>query len=223
VAGGAERLPAAGAGGDVGLPGKFLAALRTVWERGALQLPDGLEPQAFLNLLNRLGHPKKTRWNVHIQERYPHGTGVATYLARYMRGGPMKNSRLGASDDATVTFRYVDNHAQTSDTPAPRRQMTLSRSDFLQRVLQHVPPPGTQVVRSWGLYHPRQADALAVCRAQLGQPAMVLPTRQDWQTVCAQRGAVHPECCPTCGQLLVCTGMIPRGGVAPPAVGERAA
>ena len=52
---------------------------------------------------------------------------------------------------------------------------------------------------------------------------VVLPARQDWQTVCAQRGAVHPACCPTCGQLLVCTGMIPRGGVAPPAVGERAA
>ncbi len=51
--------------------GKFLAALRTAWERGDLQLLDGLRPQAFLNLLNRLGHPKKTRWNVHIQERYP--------------------------------------------------------------------------------------------------------------------------------------------------------
>jgi hypothetical protein len=196
--------------------GKFLAALRTAWERGALQLPDGLRPQAFLNLLNRLGHPKKTRWNVHIQERYPHGTGVATYLARYMRGGPIKHSRLVACDGETVTFWYVDNHAQAGDAPAPRRQMTLPIGDFLQRVLQHVPPPGTQVVRSWGLYQPRQAEALAACRAQLGQPPVSVPVRLDWQTVCAQRGAVHPERCSTCGQFLVCTGIIPRGGVAPP-------
>jgi hypothetical protein len=203
--------------------GKFLTALRTAWERGALPLPDGLRPQVFLNLLHRLGHPKKTRWNVRIQERYPHGTGVATYLARYMRGGPIKNSRLVACDGETVTFRYVDNRAQTGDTPAPRRQMTLSLGDFLQRVLQHVPPPGTQVVRAWGLYHPRQAAALATCRSQLGQPPVVLPARLTWQTVCAQRGDAHPECCPTCGQLLVCTGILPRGGVAPPAPLEECA
>jgi hypothetical protein len=101
--------------------------------------------------------------------------------------------------------------------------MTLPIGDFLQRVLQHVPPPGTQVVRSWGFYHPRQSEALAVCRAQLAQPPVVLPVRLDWQTVCAQRGDAHPERCPTCGQLLVCTGMIPRGGVSPPAPPEECA
>jgi hypothetical protein len=204
--------------------GKFLAALRTAWERGALQLPAGLRPQAFLNLLNRLGHPKKTRWNVHIQERYAHGTGVATYLARYMRGGPLKNPRLVACDGETVTFRYVDNQTRIPGEPKRPAVMTLPLADFLQRVLQHVPPPGTQVVRSWGLYHPRHAAALAGCRAQLGQPPVVVPERVDWQTLCAQRGAVHPECCPVCGQLLVWAGDLPRGGVSPPRrAGEHAA
>ena len=102
--------------------------------------------------------------------------------------------------------------------------MTLPIGDFLQRVLQHVPPPGTQVVRSWGLYQARHADALTVCRAQLDQPPVVLPVRLDGQTVCAQRGDAHPEQCPICGQLLVCTMILPRGGVSPPASSqERAA
>ncbi len=203
--------------------GKFLAALRTAWARGDLQLPEGLRPQPFLNLLNRLGHPKKTRWNVHIQERYPHGTGVATYLARDMRGGPLKNARLVACAGETVTLRDTNHQARTADTPGPQQQMRLPLGDFLQRVLQHVPPPGTQVVRSWGLYHPRHADTLPVCRAQLGPPPVVLPVRLDWQSVCAQRGAAHPERCPTCGQLLVCIGMIPRGCVSPPAPPEECA
>jgi hypothetical protein len=52
----------------------------------------------------------------------------------------------------------------------------------------------------------------------------VVPVGLDWQTVCAQRGEAHPERCPTCGQLLVCTGVIPRGGAPPLArAGERAA
>jgi hypothetical protein len=45
-------------------------------------------PQQLLNLLHRLGHPTQTKWNVRIMERYAHGTGVVTYLARYLRGGP---------------------------------------------------------------------------------------------------------------------------------------
>jgi hypothetical protein len=55
-----------------------------------------------------------------------------------------------------------------------------------------------------------------VCRAQVGQPPVAVPTRLVWQTVCAQRGEAHPEQCPTCGQLLVGRAVIPRGG-APPA------
>jgi hypothetical protein len=158
-----------------------------------------------------------------MQERYPHGTGVATSLARYMRGGPIKTARLVAYAGETVTVRYTQNHTPTADTRGPQQQMTLPLADFLQRVLQHVPLPGTQVGRSWGLYHPRQAKPLAVCRTQVGQPPVVLPVRLDWQTVCAQRGDVHPERGPTCGQLLVCTGIVPRGGVSPPAPPEECA
>jgi hypothetical protein len=102
--------------------------------------------------------------------------------------------------------------------------MTLSSADFLHRWLLHVPTPQTRVVRSYGLYHPSHAEALAVCRAQCGQPPVVVPAPLDWQTACAQRGEAHPERCPAGGQLLVCTGVIPRGG-APPLVlaDERAA
>jgi hypothetical protein len=86
--------------------GKMLDALRRACARGALQLPEALRPQQFCTLLNRLGHPRKTRWNVRIMERYRHGAGVVTYLARYLRGGPIKNTRLIAWDSDRVTFTY---------------------------------------------------------------------------------------------------------------------
>src|SRR5688500_13154289 len=62
--------------------GKLLAALRQAFARGILVLPEPMRPQQFVNLLNRLGHPTKTRWNVRIMERYRHGAGVVMYLAR---------------------------------------------------------------------------------------------------------------------------------------------
>ena len=200
--------------------GKMVDAIRRTVARGELALPEPMGPQQVLNLLNRLGHPRKTKWNVRIMERYRHGAGVVTYLARYLRGGPIKNARLVAFDGARVTFLH---RTRQEGTAAPQR-ITLPVADFLQRWLLHVPMPQTRVVRSYGLYHPSHAAALAVCRAALGQPPLEVPAALDWQTVCAQRGDAHPERCPTCGQRLVCTGVIPRGGAPPPLrAGEYAA
>src|SRR5919201_4976051 len=81
----------------------------------------------------------------------------------------------------------------------------------------------TRVVRCYGLYHQTHTEALALCRAHLGQPPMAIPEPLVWQTLCAQRGDVHPERCPTCGQLLVCTGVIPRGGAPPRLASEECA
>src|SRR5712691_8332606 len=61
--------------------GKMLDAIRQAWGRGALVLPEPLRPPQLLTLLRRLGHPRKTAWNVRIMERYRHGAGVVTYLA----------------------------------------------------------------------------------------------------------------------------------------------
>jgi hypothetical protein len=200
--------------------GKMVDAIRRTWARGELALPEPMGPQQVLNLLNRLGHPRKTQWNVRIMERYRHGAGVVTYLARYLRGGPIKNARLVAFDGARVTFLH---RTRQEGTAAPQR-ITLPVADFLQRWLLHVPLPQTRVVRSYGLYHPSHAAALAVCRAALGQAPLEVPAALDWQTVCAQRGDAHPERCPTCGQRLVCTSVIPRGGAPPPLrAGEYAA
>ena len=203
--------------------GKMLGALRWACARDALVLPEAMRPQQFLNLLNRLGHAQKTPWNVHIRERYRHGAGVVTYLARYLRGGPLKNARLVAYDGDCVTFTSRTRQEEADAGPAAPQRMTLSVADFLQRWLLHVPVPQTRVVRSYGLYHHAHTEALAHCRAALGQPPVEPPPALDWQTVCAQRGEAHPERCPTCGQRLVCTDVIPRGGAPPRLASEKCA
>ena len=206
------------------LRGKRREAIRQAWAREELTLPEALRPEQLRTLLRRLGHPRKTPWHVRIMERYRHGAGVVTYLARYLRGGPLKNARLVAydGDRVTLTLRARE-EAAPSGSPV-RQRMTLSTEDVLQRWLLHVPVPQTRVVRCYGLYHHTHTEALALCRVHLGQPLAVVPAPLVWQTAYAQRGDAHPERCPTCGQLLVCTGVIPRGGAPPPVLaGERAA
>jgi hypothetical protein len=204
--------------------GKMLAAIRQALACEALTVPAPMRPQQLQNLLNRLGHPRKTKWHVRIMERYRHGAGVVTYLARYLRGGPIKNARLIACDGDRVTFTYRAREGEADAESVSPPRMTLPVVDCLQRWLLHVPGPHTRVVRSYGLYHHTHTEALTHCRAALGQPPGEPPPALDWQTVCAQRGEAHPERCPTCGQRLVCTGVIPRGGAPPPVqAGERVA
>src|SRR4029434_3932269 len=120
--------------------------------------------------LNRLGRPTKTRWNVRIMERYRHGAGVVTYLARYLRGGPLKNGRLVAYAGSRVTCTCRARQEEADAGAASPQRMTLPVADFLQRWLLHVPVPQTRVVRCYGLYHHTHADALGVCRTALGAP-----------------------------------------------------
>jgi hypothetical protein len=192
--------------------GKLLAAIRRAVRHGQLQLPEGLRPQPCENLLNKLGRQK---WNVHIRERYPHGEGVLIYLARYVRGGPLANQRLVSCAQGEVRFRYRVNGEGAA---SPRcGLLTLSIAEFIRRYLLHVPPPGSRVVRSYGLYAPTACGALAACREQLGQGSVAAPPPLDWQTACSQQGAAHPERCPVCAQRLVCRGIIPPLRLSPPA------
>ena len=181
----------------------------------------GRRAQQFFNLLNRLGHPRTTPWHVRIMERYAHGRGVVKYLARYLRGGPLPNARLVSCDAQRVWFTY--RARETEAGAASRSCMTLSPEAFLQRVLLHVPPPKARVVRCYGLYQHGHAAALRVCRLQWGQPPVAAPACLAWQSVCAQRGEVHPERCPPCGVGLVCLAVIPRGGAPPLLLPEQAA
>jgi hypothetical protein len=131
-----------------GFRGKLLAAVHTALDAGQLTLPAGVTPPQLRMLLHRLGRQK---WHVQIMTRYAHGQGVATYLARYLRGGPLKPGRIVSWDAQTVTFRYADNQELDAQGRGKRKLLPLAVTDFLQRWVLHVPPPGLAVVRSYGL------------------------------------------------------------------------
>ena len=118
--------------------GKFLAAVHHAQAAEQLTRPAGVTAAQLRMLLHRLG---RTKWHVQIMTRDAHGQGVATYLARYLRGGPLKPRRIVAWDAQTVTFRYADNHDPDAQGRGTRKLLPLSVTDFLQRWLLQVPSP----------------------------------------------------------------------------------
>jgi Putative transposase len=206
--------------------GKFLAAVRREQAAGRLQLPPDLSEPQLHTLLNKLGRKK---WNVHIRERYPHGRGVVTYLSRYLRGGPLAERRLLTASAEKVTCWYTDNTERDAQGRGTRKMLPLSAAEFLTRLLTHVPPPGLQVVRSFGLFATAARQSLAACRAQLegteeaaapGEtPTAPLPQR----ALPAPGRGLRPRTCPQCGRALIVRESFGPSPLGPPPELRRAA
>jgi hypothetical protein len=165
---------------------QLLAGLGSLLDQGLLDLPPPLTVADLRALLAQL---ERIAWHVRIEPPYTHGRGLVVYLARYLRGGPIKNHRLVHFTGTAVGFRYRDRRGR----PHPKsRTMTLPVEEFLDRLFQHVPVPGLQMVRAYGLYGRHQGAALQHCRLQL-QPG--------WQQ--PPPAPATPERCPRCGAALI--------------------
>jgi len=179
--------------------GKMLAALRCELAKGQLTLPAEESEQRVLNLFNKLGRKK---WNVCVRERYEHGNGVLTYLGRYLRGGPMSNRRIISWDAERVRFSYKD--YREGESPGRKcKEMELSTGEFLRRLMMHVPEPGRQVIRSYGLYAGSRRKDLERCREMRGQEPIPESEVLTWQDCVGKYDAGEHGRCPVCGAYLV--------------------
>lgn len=184
--------------------GKLLSRLEAMLRADQLRLPTGWN---LGHAMGALRASSRKHWNVRIEKRYEHGVGVATYLARYMRGGPIKSSRVLASDGKTVSFRYGDHRRTDARGRAPDAVMTLDVAEFSRRWFRHVPEKGQRVVRAFGLYHHAYRDRLEACRAQCGEGRA--RRRRKRRPAPEQR-------CPRCGSLLVDGPMVPPSWIEVP-------
>jgi hypothetical protein len=139
--------------------GKWQSLIREAFENGELLLPPDQNEHSFRRLHRSL---YKKPWNVRIEPKYAHGRGVMLYLSRYLRGGPIHPRQIERCDADAISFRYKDHRTQKT------KLLTLKPSEFIRRLLTHVPETGQHVVRHYGLYGGAARRRRDRCRAQLG-------------------------------------------------------
>ena len=178
--------------------GMLRAQLLQALDQGRLTVPPSTTEARLRGLLNRLG---RTTWNVKILDRYEHGVGVATYLARYLKGGPISNRRLLKFEREGVRFRCRARREATSASATTH----LQKDEFFLRLLQHVPPRGLRVVRGYGLYAGGQRELLNEARKSLGQISLPAepPKPPTWQAICEREGGQAWGRCRECGTTLL--------------------
>ena len=178
--------------------GKFLDKVRKLVSSDKLDVPEGWTKTKCMSILNQLG---RAPWNVKLLERYAHAEGVTLYLAKYLRGGPIGNSRIVSYSNGEVTFRYLDRknplHPQT-------KEMTLPVYKFLKRWSQHLPPTKMHTVRAYGLYANGNRKRLEQARSQIEQPVSPPSASRLDKSEKREEDTKEQKRCPICnGSILV--------------------
>ena len=180
--------------------GKFKAMLRDKVRQQTVKLPGWMSFDDFDGLLKQL---TSVPWNVKVYDAYRDGVSVATYLARYIKGGPIGNSRIVSLEDGEVAFRYRLPARQGGDG----KQQAIKRlpvAAFLSRWLEHVPPKRFQSVRGYGLYSGNQHSRWRQAAEALGAGEISPPAdARSWQDWCEAAGMSEACCCPHCGKPLI--------------------
>lgn len=172
--------------------GKFRSLVRKYLEAGDLVLPEGCQANQLKSLLNKLG---RKAWTVHFCNQYVHGKGVAKYLARYVKGGAFNNQQIKRVEGDRVRFLYKSHQTGRYEW------LNLSVSQFVQRVAEHIPPPGKLVVRYGGLYSTSCRERLNLARDCLGQEPVPAKTQIHWQVYL--KGLGYERVCRHCQGALV--------------------
>ena len=168
---------------------KFLSYLRKAIKQADWVMPQSMTAADLKLLLNRA---YKKEWVVYFCDRYDYASGVAKYLSRYVKSGPMRNNQLHASKPNWVKFSYQ------SHQTGRREYLSLRVIDFVQRFIQHVPPAGKRLVRYYGLYHPNTRTKLDQARAKLAMAPVGKKQVITWQHF-MDRIAQTPVCS-ICGE-----------------------
>ena len=164
--------------------GKWLSWLNKGYEKGEIQLPDGWSELEWRKTLRTVA---RKPWNIRIQGAYSYGDGVAIYLSRYIKGGPIKDRNILEADGQTVRFRYKDYHS------GKHRTMPIKTKDFISRVLWHVAVKGQHQVRHYGLYSSGARDKRNLVREYLE-----IDLEHDYQ-----KSDKQPPQCPECGAQMI--------------------
>ena len=166
--------------------GRLLGLLGQQLTHRRLALPAQMDTSYWRSVIRDL---YRKDFNVQVGDVYEHGHGVALYLARYVKGGPLPKDRPLLLDGPTVRFQYTDHRDHRT------KWMSLPVQQFIDRLLWHAPPKGQHLTRHAGLYStPYQDEHQLALQLLMQQPGPAMRRRQ----IALQLPTPLPPEAPTC-------------------------
>ena len=146
--------------------GKYMAYLSSLYENGTLTISSSCEKLRnschWKELKNKL---YEMDWCPYIKETFNGFGNAIEYLGRYTHKIAISNSRILELTEDKVTFS-----ARGIRPGDPKRQITLTHTEFIRRYLMHVLPAGFQKIRYYGFLNNRMKsrNLKVICKIQGG-------------------------------------------------------
>ena len=151
---------------------------------------------------------QSANWVSYIEPPPREGPGpqsVLKYLARYLTGGPISESRIVAADEQEVTF--LAREGTTPGGESKQIPLTLPTPEFTRRWSLHVLPKGyTKTRRYGGWSNPRRDEYLERCAKQLDLiEAHLSPDAGEFGPFDKPADQAESVCasCPKCGGQMI--------------------
>lgn len=126
---------------------------------------------------------------------------AARYIGRYMARPALAEYKISSYDGKKVTFWYE------SHETGQREYQTLEATDFIKRLIDHIPPKGFKMVRHYGLYARRSKsiakEILKGCRKFIQSSfefVTGLSKNLNWRQRLTRSFGQDPLICPHCAQ-----------------------
>jgi hypothetical protein len=171
--------------------GKFVAALEQERANAGLREDAALSETTWRELKRQL---YVHDWVVYAKQPLGGPAQVLEYLGRYTHRVAISNERIVAITGNEVAFRV-----RVNAEGVKKRTLRLAGTEFIERFVQHVLPPGFKRIRHYGLLGPAHKSArLAAARRALGapqpQPAVIESVAAFMQRVANIEWAACPHC-----------------------------
>ena len=146
--------------------GKYMAHLSSLYENGSLTFSSSCEKlRNSYHWKEWKNHLYEMDWCPYIKETFNGFGNAIEYLGRYTHKIAISNSRILSVSEDMVTFS-----ARGIKPDDPKRQITLTHTEFIRRYLMHVLPAGFQKIRYYGFLNNRMKsqNLKVICKLQGG-------------------------------------------------------
>jgi hypothetical protein len=139
-----------------------------------------------------------------VSKKTKNGQKTVNYLGRYLKKPPISGSRLAHyTFSATLSFTYLDHRTQTY------QQETLSQTDMLRRVIQHIPEKHFRMIRYFGFLANRVCgQPLPRVYEALQMEARGKAPKLYFAQMSKRFLNLDPFSCVLCGSRMVYTGAV---------------
>lgn len=179
----------------------FLKGLRQMIAKGVLKT-EGVDVE---KIIKKAGYKK---WNVYAKSPFGNVSSVIEYLGRYTHKTAITKHRIEAITEHSIVFRYKDYRDGSR-----RKQMTLSKEEFLRRFELHFLPGSFVKIRHYGFLqnHGKVTRLNAVRKNMELQPLQPIVKIPAAQRMLEQYGK-DITACPRCatGKLILIAVVYPN-------------